>query len=769
MAEQAKPSSVRIGRDGNGVIVIDDFTGGIDLLNHPTLVADNMSPSATNCWATGGVLTKRPGRIFYPIGQMNLAQFGAFLGTENTAAFTPGAVTSSGRGGVLSLYSIANDGYASGGNGTGDEYLFYFFGLPTEHPDTPMMGGRWSIQNWPPTGSAKAVFLAASSNQSRGYVDVKYGRVTADADDRFIHIATGLDASAYWPSPGNLSSGSVIIGPLLSTCFNGTSTSVGYHCFVVGSADDLKTTGAQRPTLPRIYNTISATARTGAYVNFDMDGSFKDTNPSIGNRASSGARITPVYFNNLLYIPQISYPHGGYSNRVSEPAGSAVVYDFSSGAILTSASHGDILATAGPNYGICRVVTGWPVTHRDPVIHKNYCFIIHSYDKTKLQWSALGNLESWPTNNYAYIPLQGDGDPILKLIPYGGNLVIIKKRSMFMLIGDVFDPSNPQYSVQQIDTPIDFTFEYMYAATLYSPGVEQEALFSGSKTLLKIATKHGIYTYSGGTKVLKYPDDELIRPAIESSKTIGAFYEPEDVYYLDTAKPGFVESAFNYGGNYILSLAPAKSGVNEVHNQLIKDYRGSWWNWNSWRSTANGGQANVNLHGTNYTIFNNELYSAYPNRFDSLSTANYSVSGDATANSVSTAIGIIQHFTTASSDIVLNTSYQTLTTIPITADWYSKVFNVDYAHFHKYSVYYTKQPSGTLVVGYKIDGGSLVTKNIDMSVGNGGTGGICKATMDINNVGHSIQFYVKNGDANVTFELLKIECTLKATMDEDQT
>ena len=103
---------VKVDKNGRGIIIIDDFTGGLNTLMHPTLIADNQTPTASNVWASGGLLTKRPGNVFWkhlPLHALGLGMIFGQQDTNETSRWSIGSVTSSGdKGAILGIQTIVS-------------------------------------------------------------------------------------------------------------------------------------------------------------------------------------------------------------------------------------------------------------------------------------------------------------------------------------------------------------------------------------------------------------------------------------------------------------------------------------------------------------------------------------------------------------------------------------------------------------------------------------------------------------------------------------
>ena len=98
-------------------------------------------------------------------------------------------------------------------------------------------------------------------------------------------------------------------------------------------------------------------------------------------------------------------------------------------------------ATSFPNYNVC-------------AIHKNYIFAASG---NTVKWCNINDVTTWALNNFQNLDSDA-GDSIIAMKSWGGNLIIFCKRSMWLLVGDVFDPIDAQYYLQKINTPSNYGF-----------------------------------------------------------------------------------------------------------------------------------------------------------------------------------------------------------------------------------------------------------------------------------------------------------------------
>lgn len=77
---------------------------------------------------------------------------------------------------------------------------------------------------------------------------------------------------------------------------------------------------------------------------------------------------------------------------------------------------------------------------RYPAIHQDRIFVTSSMigKKSQIWWSEPNEPEHWPPMNFWEVKA-GDGDEIVKLIPFWGELVILKRRSIHLFKGTSFE------------------------------------------------------------------------------------------------------------------------------------------------------------------------------------------------------------------------------------------------------------------------------------------------------------------------------------------
>jgi hypothetical protein len=698
--------------NGEGVIVINDFTGGLNTLIHPLFIQDNQTPTASNVWATGGVLTKRRAKIFYPLVTDDINDVGALFNTSMTGDDNQsfGVTTSSGNGGVINIQSVVT---------SGSEYLLTWMktntkilpasGIPSSSTD---LGTRQFValakvrqKDWTSV-SAMGLMISPNSTQAAAELDIITTGAGTMTTIRTTGGAEGRIGNSLWEW------GAALILSATGSGSTGLRVAVPYVMWAL-----------QGGTVYRYYINKSLGITTSVTGTFDhvinmCPVSTADTVSDPGATAQQNVWAwDAVEMNETFYAP-LSTDVGNGSGAFSFPVNTAT---------------GNFTGT---------VVTAWPATYGSPVNHKNYIFVCNSRSRTRVQWSALTDGTDWPTNNFIDIE-KNSGTPIVKLVPFNGALMIFKKDGIWALLGDVFDPSNPSYRLEKLSVPRDFLIEYPDAITIESPSNPSK------NTNIKVLTKTGLYSYFGGSTLVKLPEDRLPEPTVKDSKPIGSFLSHNQVPFGGAEVSGDWAASIFYDDNYILNIPV--SGNGRCRRMMVKDQRGAWWPWHSVAATAE-------INSTKGTIFNNELFFTNNIRYDNVTDG----------TTINTAMGIVKEFVDQNNDeINLATAGVAASTFAITADWKSKVFDIGYGHFYTFTVYHTKQSSGNLEVTWWLDGANSASASFDMSVGQAAAGGLVKNTVHIDQPGHSIQFRVGNSGKGENFELYRIECRFRSVPDEE--
>ena len=332
-------------------------------------------------------------------------------------------------------------------------------------------------------------------------------------------------------------------------------------------------------------------------------------------------------------------------------------------------------------------------------VHKNYIFTAKG---STLKWCALKDPTTWPVNNFQSIQAE-DGDSIMALKPWSNGLIIFKRRSMWILIGEVFDPADAQYYVQRIDTPSNFTFQFGQTIVTHN-------------SVLKFLTADGFYAYSGGSQIAKISDP--IQPDVDGLDVNSTYDTANELELPDTAPKAFVwkntlRCSVLVGGN---------------RRMIVQDENNKWWLWveNSFAASpmevisANLGSGEKVFGGlSKYSLF-----------------------------------------------LTLDTGYAIGTGAgAITGYWVSKDFNLpNESKFFYADIALKKQTAvgglGTLVFSVSIDGAAYINFNVDMM---NGVGAILRKRIPLYRMGRSIKVKVQNAELGVTFEIYQISVSYQPT------
>lgn len=80
-------------------------------------------------------------------------------------------------------------------------------------------------------------------------------------------------------------------------------------------------------------------------------------------------------------------------------------------------------------------VGGSPGSSSTLAFHKNRLFLVSSSDPTRLNFSDLGDYETYGATNFLYVPSPKSNDPIQQIISFQDNLIILTKNSKWVLSG----------------------------------------------------------------------------------------------------------------------------------------------------------------------------------------------------------------------------------------------------------------------------------------------------------------------------------------------
>ena len=343
---------------------------------------------------------------------------------------------------------------------------------------------------------------------------------------------------------------------------------------------------------------------------------------------------------------------------------------------------------------------------------KNYLFAARtSTASSRLYWSAIKDPTTWPSNNF--LDVDQKYGQISGMAAYGTELIIFKTRGMYKVVGDVFDPSNPQYYVQKINTPPDFVFGNNRSV----------AIHNGKLTFYGFGR---VYQYTIGTFYITDISQNIIRDLPTAFSTL-----TDSMGSLDQRILGI-----SYNGYYILSgfQDPAQSSYNGC---LVMDRNNSWW----YLSNRNGRSSSVDMFGAGQMSVVQSatsrpqlavLMGTYPKVF--------------TWDFIGPTFGL-NYFDTPGAT-------QQSSAVAINGQWISKEFNIDFGTFKEIVVYVKKQSAGNLTVQWSIDQATAVSTTLDMTTGRGQ---IIRGVFPINQKGSTIQITLSNNTASQGFKVYAVK------------
>ena len=334
---------------------------------------------------------------------------------------------------------------------------------------------------------------------------------------------------------------------------------------------------------------------------------------------------------------------------------------------------------------------------------KNYMFAANtSANPSRLSWSAIKDAETWPASNFIDIA-PDDGDQITGLFNDGQSLIILKKRSIFRLTGDIFDPSNPTYVLTKLYTPPECIFE----------SARSWAVFKG---VVMLYGGVGFYQYDGGSAITRMDVTDNILGTIN-----GTGWVPTNVTQIEHSNYGggavSGQQAITYNGNYWITSHQAAYG-----KILMLDRNLKWWIFNP--------------PGANDLTFGFFIMKgSSPSTYNTLWT-------------------IIQNSsTTDSGTYILD---QDFSNESINATFTTRVFQ--YAkkqRFGRAYLHFKRASTGSITFGYKVDEGTTVEATVDMTTGTGNR--VKSPPIMIGRVGQAIQFVISHNASTEDFEVYAIE------------
>src|SRR3990167_9146686 len=347
-------------------------------------------------------------------------------------------------------------------------------------------------------------------------------------------------------------------------------------------------------------------------------------------------------------------------------------------------------------------IAGFPI-YSKCAVHKNYMFAAKA---RTVYWSTLNDCETtWPANNFHTIN-SDVGDRIIAIKSTGNGLLIFMQHSMYLFVGDVFDPIEMQYYLQKIDTPSNFNF--LFGQTIVT-----------HQGVIKFLAVDGFYAYTGGAQIIKISDP--IQPDIDTLTSTSVYDTTNDLELPDLYAKSWVWKNCMYCSALV-------SGSRRI---IVQDERGKWW-WfvdNSYAASP--------LEAVSCNLGSGEkLFGGLPG---------YS------------------YFMTL--DTGYNLAPPTGAATALTSYWISKDFSFpNEVRFLYADIYLKKQAAvatlGTLVFKYSIDGATFISANVDMM---SGVGTILKKRVPIMRIGRAIRVQPYNAELGVTFEVYQINVIYEPT------
>jgi hypothetical protein len=347
-------------------------------------------------------------------------------------------------------------------------------------------------------------------------------------------------------------------------------------------------------------------------------------------------------------------------------------------------------------------IAGFP-KYSKCAVHKNYVFAAKG---RILYWSTINDCETaWPVNNFNTINSDA-GDRIIAIKSTGNGLLIFMQHSMYLLVGDIFDPIEAQYYLQKIDTPSNFNF--LFGQTIVT-----------HQGVLKFLTVDGFYAYTGGTQIIKISDP--IQPDIDTLLSTAVYNTTSDLELPDSFPKSYVWKNSMY----------CSVMVSTSRRIIVQDERGKWW----W--------------------FVDNSYAASPLEAVSCNLG----AGEKLFG------GLPGYSFFMTLDTGYNLAPPTGAATALISYWISKDFNLpNESRFMYADIFLKKQAAvatlGTLILSISIDGGTFIDFNIDMM---NGVGTILKKRIPIMRIGRSIRVKVYNAELGVTYEVYQISVVYEPT------
>lgn len=465
-----------------------------------------------------------------------------------------------------------------------------------------------------------------------------------------------------------------VAGTISTTATSTTFTGVGTSFLTtakVGAMIVLNTDAANGVSMAVTWRTITA-------VNSDTDITVHATYPTttsgraytICGAFTKGSRVSAVTMNNIVY-----YSSGGSQSSFSwNGTDQAWVSAFPSALYTLS--------------------------------FKNYIFAANtSANPSRISWCTLLTPSTWPALNFIDVS-PNDGQDIVGIFSDNYSIVILKSRSAYRLSGDIFDPSNPTYTLTKITTPSDFQISTASSVQPWKGGFIMLGRF-------------GMFFLSGGEIARLLQFDKILTEFTNITFSSGGLTEPRSLLVK---------------GRYWCAVQTSSYSYNDVSDAsknailIIDENDGVWF----------------------FIVNKSYLTTAVPRDISDLGYYSGSVYGVQITYDGSGSYArdsFMQLDTTSGSDT-------------ISASWTSKVFEfINQQRFGQVFVYFKKQSAGNLTFEYSIDEGSFSSVTIDMTTGTGTR--LKSAAIVIGQVGRSIQFRMSNSTAAQLMEVYAIELNRK--------
>lgn len=358
------------------------------------------------------------------------------------------------------------------------------------------------------------------------------------------------------------------------------------------------------------------------------------------------------------------------------------------------------------------------------VAHQGYVFTLNQDtggNRNRLQWSTNGDPESWPSTNFEDIQPFGNsvglglyslGDELIVFQGpnYTGSARVYNTGKIYRILGDVFDPSNPTYLIEEIPMPPDVGLLGNAHRAVKALGGE-----------LIFPTNNGFYKYlpGGGMPV---PISESMGGDIDN-------WEKADINAAIR-----MAAAAVWKNEYVCSLYNDSVSADGYNNRIyLLDIQKKWLidilDSGSDNFSAGGGT------GSCFTIFNGSLYGC---------------TGSEAA--------IRQYYV----DNAFSDNRDGGTTGSVNFSFLTREFDLDKeVYFTHCYVHLRRQSSGTLTFEVNLDQRGATSNSIDMTAPDDGSAqtsssAVLRKRVNIEDRGQTIQFRFHNR-AGVDVEIYAVE------------